>query len=173
MRLRFSNVSGKASVTLGSVMLWKNNASYGVTLNQSASIVIAKGKRLYSDIIQIPLEIGDEIEVRIHFKTGVSDLNYTEDNAQLYHGNQTKTIELLPKPMHSIMSEMMGIYTAVPVLDLIELKTMQEPKGIVAFGDSITAMNHWVKPLRERIHHQYVFCSWDSGECRTGKLCRF
>lgn len=177
MRLRFSNVSGKANVTLGSVMLWKNNASYRVNLNQSASIVITKGKRLYSDIIQIPLEIGDEIEIRIHFKTGVSDLNYTEDNAQLFHGNQTKTIELLPKPMHSIMREMMGIYTAVPVLDLIELKTMQEPKVIVAFGDSITAMNHWVKPLRELIHHKYhdEYCLMNagiSGNCLLYEIMR-
>ena len=48
------------------------------------------------------------------------------------------------------MGEMMGIYTIVPTLDRIEIETIIEPKVIVAFGDSITAMNHWVKPLRER-----------------------
>ena len=136
IRLRFSNVTGKTSVNLGSVTLWKNNTSYGVTVDQNESIVINKGDRLYSDVIKMPIEIEDEIEVRIHFKTAVSDLNYTEANAQLYHGDQTKRTDSLSNPLHSIMNEMMGIYTAVPVLDLIEIETIHEPKVIVAFGDS-------------------------------------
>lgn len=165
IRLRFSNVTGKSSIILGSVSLWKNNTSYGVTLNQNESIVITKGDRLYSDVIKIPIEIEDEIEVRIHFKTAVSDLNYTEANAQLYPGNQTKTRESMPKPIHSIMNEMMGIYTPVPALEMIEVETIQEPKLLVAFGDSITAMNRWVKPLRERIYQKYPdeFCLMNAG----------
>ncbi len=155
VRLRFSNVSGKANIELSSVRLWRNNVSYGVTLNQSEVIVITKGKRIYSDVIKLPIEVGDEIEVRIHFKTAVSDLNYTEVNAQLYRGDQTTQNIITSKPIHSIMNKMMGIYTAIPALDLIELETTQEPNVIVAFGDSITAMNQWVKPLRERIHHRY------------------
>lgn len=177
IRLRFSNVSGKANVELSSVRLWKNNISYVVTLNQSESIVITKGKRIYSDVIKLPIELNDEIEVRIHFKTAVSDLNYTEVNTQLYRGDQTKRIEPTSKPIHSIMNKMMGIYTAVPVLDLIELETTQEPNVIVAFGDSITAMNQWVKPLRERIHHKYrdAFCLMNagiSGNCLLYEIMR-
>ncbi|HCT63399.1 MAG TPA: hypothetical protein DIC19_04795 [Erysipelotrichaceae bacterium] len=165
IRLRFSNVTGKSSIILDSVNLWKNNTSYRVTLNQNESIVINKGDRLYSDVIKMPIEIEDEIEVRIHFKTAVHDLNYTEANAQLYHGDQTKRTDSLSNPIHSMMNEMMGIYTAVPVLDLIEIETIQEPKVLVAFGDSITAMNQWVKPLRERIHQKYQgeFCLMNAG----------
>ncbi|MBN2877433.1 MAG: hypothetical protein JXL85_07270, partial [Bacilli bacterium] len=177
IRLRFSNVTGKSNIILGSVNLWKNNTSYAVTLNQNESIVITKGDRLYSDVIKLPIEIEDEIEVRIHFKTAVSDLNYTEANAQLYHGNQTRKIEPLSNPIHSMMNEMMGIYTAVPVLDLIEIETIQEPKVLVAFGDSITAMNRWVKPLRERIHQKYhnEFCLMNagiSGNCLLFEIIR-
>lgn len=177
IRLRFSNVTGKSNIILGSVNLWKNNTSYAVTLNQNEFITITKGDRLYSDVIKLPIEIEDEIEVRIHFKTAVSDLNYTEANAQLYHGNQTRKIKPLSNPIHSMMNEMMGIYTAVPVLDLIEIETIQEPKVLVAFGDSITAMNRWVKPLRERIHQKYhnEFCLMNagiSGNCLLFEIIR-
>lgn len=177
IRLRFSNGTGKSSIILGSVTLWKNNTSYAVTSNQNESIVINKGVRLYSDVIKMPIEIEDEIEVRIHFRTAVSDLNYTEANAQLYHGDQTKRNEPMTKPIHLMMNEMVGIYTPVPVLDLIEIETIQKPQVLVAFGDSNTAMNRWVKPLRERIHQKYqnAFCLMNagiSGNCLLFEIIR-
>lgn len=177
IRLRFSNVSGKSSVLLGSVILWKNNISYVVTLDENVSIVIPKGELRYSDIIQIPIELQDEIEVRMYFKTAVYDLNHTELNAMLFHGDQTKGNNPIAKQAHSISGTLMGIYPVVPILDRIEIETTNEPKVIVAFGDSITAMNHWVKPLRERIHHQYgdaffLMNAGISGNCLLYEIMR-
>ena len=177
LRLRFSNVSGKSSVLLGSVILWKNNIPYVATLDEKVSIVIPKGEVRYSDIIQIPIEMQDEIEVRMYFKTAVCDLNHTESNATLYRGDQTKTLTPLSNPTRSIMGALMGIYTVVPTLERIEIETNHEPKVIVAFGDSITAMNHWVKPLRERIHQMYhedvcLMNAGISGNCLLYEIMR-
>ena len=63
MRLRFSNVSGKSNVELDSITVWNKNVPYAVTLNDDRSIVIPKGDRLYSDVIRLPIEIEDEIEI--------------------------------------------------------------------------------------------------------------
>ena len=177
LRLRFSNVSGKSSVLLGSVILWKNNIPYVATLDEKVSIVIPKGEVRYSDIIQIPIEMQDEIEVRMYFKTAVRDLNHTELNAKLFHSDQTKGNTTDAKQAHSNLGALMGIYTMVPTLDRIEIETNHEPKVIVAFGDSITAMSHWVKPLRERIHQMYHedFCLMNagiSGNCPLYEIMR-
>lgn len=165
MRLRFSNVSGKSNVELDSITVWNKNVPYAVTLNDDRSIVIPKGDRLYSDVIRLPIEIEDEIEVRMHYKTAVNDLNHTELSARLYHGNQTDNDNPLSKPTQSILSKLMGIYVAIPTLDRIEIETMKKPKVIVAFGDSITAMNQWVAPLQERLHQKYhdEYCLMNAG----------
>lgn len=177
LRLRFNNRSGKSTVKIGSIVLWKNQKAYCVSLNQNASFEIPKAAWVYSDILNLPIEIDDEIEVRIYFASTVCDLNHTEMNAKLYRGNQTTQNVISSNPTRSLMTKMMGLYPAVPVLDLIEIDTMQEPKVIVAFGDSITAMNHWVKPLRERIHHQchnafYLMNAGISGNCLLYEIMR-
>ena len=177
LRLRFNNRSGKKTVKIGSIVLWKNQNAYHVTLSQNASFEIPKADWVYSDILNLPIEMDDEIEVRIYFASSACDLNYTEMNAKIYRGNQTTQNEILSKPLRSLMNKMMGLYQAVPVLDLIEIDTMQEPKVIVAFGDSITAVNHWVKPLRERIHHQYqnefyLMNAGISGNCLLYEIMR-
>lgn len=177
LRLRFNNRSGKKPVKIGSIVLWKNQKAYHVNLNQNTSFEIPIAAWVYSDILNLPVEMDDEIEVRIYFASSVCNLNHTEMNAKLYRGNQTTQNEISSKPTRSLINKMMGLYPAVPVLDLIEIYTMQEPKVIVAFGDSITAMNHWVKPLRERIHHQYqeafyLMNAGISGNCLLYEIIR-
>ena len=105
-----------------------------VTLDENVSIVIPKGELRYSDIIQIPIELQDEIEVRMYFKTAVYDLNHTELNAMLFHGDQTKGNNPIAKQAHSISGTLMGIYPVVPILDRIEIETTNEPKVIVVLG---------------------------------------
>ena len=51
--------------------------------------------------------------------------------------------------------EQYGLYEAIPGMDQIEVFTGQPSKIIVAFGDSITAMNRWVKPLQRRLFDAY------------------
>ena len=51
--------------------------------------------------------------------------------------------------------EQYGLYEAIPGMDQIEVFTGQPSKIIVAFGDSITAMNRWVKPLKRRLFDAY------------------
>lgn len=177
VRLRFSNVSGKENIVLGSVTVWNQHVMHELTLNQRTSIVIPKGECLYSDVIKIPIEKEDVIEVRMHFKSALFDLNHTEKDAQLYPGDQTKTVDIASKPLRSIVGEMMGIYPVVPVIDRIEIETIHEPKIIMAFGDSITAMNQWVKPLRERIHQRFedefvLMNAGISGNCLLHEIMR-
>ena len=51
--------------------------------------------------------------------------------------------------------EQYNLYEAIPGMDQIEVFTGQPSKIIVAFGDSITAMNRWVKPLQRRLFDAY------------------
>lgn len=47
------------------------------------------------------------------------------------------------------------MFTDVPALEAIEVLGEQRADVIVAFGDSITAMNRWVKPLARRLYRAY------------------
>lgn len=98
LRLRFNNRSGKKPVKIGSIVLWKNQKAYHVNLSQNTSFEIPIAAWVYSDILNLPIEMDDEIEVRIYFASSVCDLNHTEMNARaksnrgfwgLHHRNES------------------------------------------------------------------------------------
>ena len=62
---------------------------------------------------------------------------------------------VLPEIQKESYKVQYNLYDAVVSLDRIEVQSEESSKVIVAFGDSITAMNRWVKPLRERLFKTY------------------
>ena len=155
VRLRFSNLTGKEDYQIGSLVLWINQKPYPITMHGKLDFIVLLGSCSYSDIITLPKPIRDEIEVRIYFKSFVNDMNGTEEDASLYYGDKTYLKGSLPKPKVPLMYKLMGLYVPVPTLDRIEIQTMNKPKVIVAFGDSITSMNRWVKPLSNRLNNAF------------------
>lgn len=100
-----------------------------------------RGKR-YSDALTLPVTMGEELEIRLYYASKVMDSNMIEENAVSYQGNHTTDSEL-PPPRREKYMEQYSLYEAIPGMDQIEVFTGQPSKIIVAFGDSITAMNRW------------------------------
>lgn len=155
VRLRFSNLAGKEDYQIGSLVLWVAQKAYIVKVQGRSAFTVPIGMLTYSDIINLSIHDQAEIEIRIFFKNNINDMNVTEEGASLYDGDQTNIMGCLSNPKHALINQLMGLYVAVPMLDWIEIQTHYKPKVIVAFGDSITSMNRWVKPLAERIHETY------------------
>ena len=154
IRMRFSNIYGKHSYDIGAVTIWCKNRKYDITTEGKTSFSIKKGGYTYSDPVSIPISAGEELEIRIYYISKVQDSNMTLEEAVAYPGNHTMD-KVLPEIQKESYKVQYNLYDAVVSLDRIEVQSEESSKVIVAFGDSITAMNRWVKPLRERLFKTY------------------
>lgn len=170
LRLRFSNRYGKSPYVFGSVVVSLGGKDYAVTLDGKARFSIPTGGSIYSDPLALPVNPGDEAEVRLYYETYVVDGNVIEENASLLPGDRTHTPCCAGGVKGAALLQKAGVYNAIPSLDSIELLTNAPLKTIVAFGDSITAMSQWTKPLAKRLQTetdgQYVLLNAGiSGNC--------
>lgn len=156
LRIRFSNIYGKKPYKVGNVSVAVGTAIYDVTLGGKKSFRIPTGGQIWSDEIPVTVSAGDTMNVRLYYKTNAEDSNMTEEFAAKYRGNHTKDKILPDYKMADILASN-GVYNEVPMIDQIDLGSHQEDpaKVIAVFGDSITSMNRWVKPLQKRLYEEY------------------
>ena len=154
LRIRFSNHYGKKPYTIGGLTVWAQGEMHTVTRDGSCVFTVPAGESCYSDALTLPVTMGEELEIRLYYASKVMDSNMIEENAVSYQGNHTTDSEL-PPPRREKYMEQYSLYEAIPGMDQIEVFTGQPSKIIVAFGDSITAMNRWVKPLQRRLFDAY------------------
>ena len=170
LRLRFSNRYGKAPYVFGAVVISFGGKDYAVTLGGKARFSVPTGSSIFSDPLTLAVNPGDEAEVRLCYETYVIDGNVIEENACLLPGDRTKTDCCTGGVKGAFLLQKAGVYNAIPSLDSIELLTDAPLRTIVAFGDSITAMSQWTKPLAKRLQTetdgQYVLLNAGiSGNC--------
>ncbi len=170
LRLRFSNRYGKSSYVFGAVVISLGGKDHTVTMDGKARFSVPTGGLVSSDPLTLPVNPGDEAEVRLYYETYVIDGNVIEENASLLPGDRTKTDCCADGVKGSALLQKAGVYNAIPSLEAIELLTDAPLKTIVAFGDSITAMSQWTKPLAKRLQTetdgQYVLLNAGiSGNC--------
>lgn len=154
LRVRFSNHYGKKPYTIGGLTVWAQGEMHTVTRDGSCVFTVPAGESCYSDALTLPVTMGEELEIRLYYASKVMDSNMIEENAVSYQGNHTTDSEL-PPPRWEKYMEQYSLYEAIPGMDQIEVFTGQPSKIIVAFGDSITALNRWVKPLQRRLFDAY------------------
>ena len=154
LRVRFSNYYGKKPYAIGGLTIWAQGKMHPVTSGGSGSFSVPVGESCYSDEIPFPTAQGEELEIRLYYASKVMDSNMTEEAAVVYPGDHTGDKELPPARREGY-KEQYNLYEAVPGMDQIDVLTGQPSKIIAAFGDSITAMNRWVKPLQKRLSDAY------------------
>ncbi|MBR6090549.1 MAG: hypothetical protein IKP86_11485 [Anaerolineaceae bacterium] len=169
LRLRFSNRHGASPYEFGAVRICAGTQSAAVMLNGKEQFSVMPGGVTVSDICPLGVKRGDEIEVLVFYTNAVLDSNMTEEDANLLRGNRTEgnTDECMHKPL---LAKILGAYNAVPSIEAVEVLTDEPAKAIVAFGDNITAMSRWTKPLAKRLadtyREEYVLLnSGISGNC--------
>lgn len=169
LRIRFSNRFGAAPYAIGALRVFAGGKSCPVTLNGQQSILIPTGGVTLSDPCALPVRRGEEIQLRLYYTNAILDNNMIEEGANLLPGDQTAQAgnEPLRKPL---LAKLLGAYNDIPAIEAVELLTGEPAKAIVAFGDSITALSRWTKPLAKRLAEAYpgeytLLNSGISGNC--------
>ena len=154
LRLRFSNRFGEGAYEIGAVRVFAGGKSSPVTLCGQRSFEIPTGGVTSSDPCALPVQRGETIELRLYYTNAIIDSNMIEECANLLPGDQTaqRADEPLRRPL---LAKLLGAYNAIPAVEAVELLTEEPVKAIVAFGDSITAMSRWTKPLAARLAAAY------------------
>lgn len=154
IRLKFSNQYGKKPYQIGAVSIVSHGQIVLVTKEGKSAFDIQVGEQGFSDEIPVSINAGEKIEVRIYYKNKIMDCNMTEEDAVVYPGDITNQ-SVLPALKAPDYKQKYGVYDEIVAISRIELLSEEVPKVIVAFGDSITAMNRWVKPLQRRLYETY------------------
>ncbi len=152
LRLRFSNRYGKAPYVFSAAVISLGGKDYPVTLGGSTRFAVPTGGCICSDPLELPVKKGAEAEVRLYYETYIIDGNVIEEEACLLPGDRTKTVCCDGGAKGSGLLQKAGVYNAIPSLETVELLTDAPLKTVVAFGDSITAMSQWTKPLAKRLN---------------------
>ena len=169
LRVRFSNRFGSESYEIGGVRVFSAGKSCPVTLHGQQAFQIPTGGVTVSDPCVLPIERGEELQIRLYYTNAILDNNMIEEGATLLPGNQTETAGDLPL-RRPLLAKALGAYNGIPALEAVELLTEEPAGAIVAFGDSITALSRWTKPLSKRLSEAYpgqyaVLNSGISGNC--------
>ncbi len=168
IRFYFSNRFGTESYQIGPMKLIAGGKSYPVTVRGDVNFQIPVGKCVRSDAVPVDISVGDTIEVRMYYSNAVIDCNMIEEEATLLKGNQ---VDACPVKMEKpFLAKILGAYNAIPSLESVEVLSNRPSASIVAFGDSITALNRWTKPLAQRLESAYpgeyvLLNSGISGNC--------
>lgn len=155
IRTRFSNLTGSESVTLSRVVVGHRadgvRKTHGLTFGGSESVRIEPGTEVTSDAAEIDISAGEEIDVSIYLG------DYTQMNAgtlvtgplstgQYAYGDYAEA-ETLPMELSRKTN---WFY----FLNTIEIKTEQQNRALICYGDSITAQS-WPDYLSIR--------AWEAG----------
>ena len=173
LRIRFTNRLGQGAYRIGRMAVRVRESFFSVKREGKTEFEIPVGETIWSDALPIRLEAGDDIEIRMFFESNIVDFNVIEEEAHLYLGDhvygQAETVK------ESNFSKKTGIFPPVPAIEAVEIQTEEELSAIVAFGDSITAMSRWTKPLSARLEQAYggkyaLLNSGISGNCLLYKV---
>lgn len=155
LRARFSNLTGSEAVTLTKVVIGRRGANgranVGLTFGGSESVRIEPGTEVTSDAARVEITSGEEIDVSIYLG------GYTQMNAgtlvtgplstgQYAYGDYAEA-ETLPMELSRKTN---WFY----FLNTIEIKTEQQNRALICYGDSITAQS-WPDYLSIR--------AWEAG----------
>ena len=153
--LRFKlETLGNSKVQIGSLGVWFNGKAYPARLHGKDVLIIPGASSVWTDPIELPLKAGNMIEIRIFCRNRYADGNAIEEKARWYAGNAV-TASVPTPAKQSRVEQRTGAYPYVPCLTEIDILSSAEPETIVAFGDSITAMSRWTKPLARRLNEAF------------------
>lgn len=139
---------------IGALSVLVDGKSYPLVMEGSAAFSIPAGVMCHTDAAAVTVPRGARIELRLHYLNAILDSNMIEEGATLLKGNHVAD-EGAPPLRKPLLAKALGAFNAVPAVEAIEVLTEDPTQAIVAFGDSITALSQWTKPLARRVHDVY------------------
>ena len=155
LRVRFSNRYGKAPSEIGALTLRIGKSLHHVTLNGKETFCVPIGAECVSDELAVSISAGEPIELRLYYTNCILDNNMIEEGATLLKGDHTKDAVISEQVQKPYLAMLLGAYNGIPAIEAVELYTAAPARAIVAFGDSITALSRWTKPLAKRLSDAY------------------
>ena len=155
LRIRFSNRYGKTPSEIGALTVRIGKSLYPVTLHGKETFSVPVGAECISDELQVSVPAGEPIELRLYYTNCILDNNMIEEGATLLKGDHTKDATISETVQKPFLAKLLGAYNGIPAIDAVELYTAAPARAIVAFGDSITALSRWTKPLAKRLSGAY------------------
>ena len=169
VRLCLSNRLGEKPVRIVAINLLVGERVLLVKLDGRRSFSIPAGSTCTTDVCEVRVTRGERLELRMFYLDNMLDCNMIEDGATLLKGSHVADAGPLPlrKPL---LARLLGVANPLPAIEAVEVLTDEPAKAIVAFGDSITAMSKWTKPLARRLAEAYpgeyvLLNSGISGNC--------
>lgn len=169
VRVRLCNRLGAKPAQIGQLVIIADGKATTLTLGGAQSFSINPGESCCTDPCDVTIARGDTFELRLYYTSPIVDGNAIEQDATLVRGNFADKPWQLPmrKPL---LAKLIGISNAIPAIEAVEVLTDKPAQAIVAFGDSITAMSYWTKPLGRRLAEAYpgeyvLLNSGISGNC--------
>ncbi len=133
---------------------WYDGIVYPVTQEGRMDLMAGSNAYTITERIPIPLRKGSKLTLRIFREERYKDGNMIEEDVSVYDGNAVDRPDMIPHTKIKV-EERTGVYPVIPLIKQIEIESESKQETIVAFGDSITAMSRWTKPLAERLYEDY------------------
>lgn len=170
VRIRMSNLFGKEAYKIGSLTLSYEGKIFPIYRNGKKSFSIERGEQICSDEVKADIKAGSSLQFRIYYLNRIIDGNMIEEGCNWIKGDVTYEEQDLKRFHRPFLGKILGSYNFIPCIDLIEVETENDVHNIVAFGDSITALSRWTKPLNEKLQKAYggryvLLNSGISGNC--------
>ncbi len=154
IRIKLNNENSNTSAHIKGITVKIGSVVYDMRYNGKQHIVIPGGSSIYCDELDVPIADGTTLSIRLFPITKANDLNYIESEAFTYKKDVLHERDL-PLCSETFIEQKFNINKMMPYIESIEIFSEHNPKTIVAFGDSITAMSRWTKPLARRIYETY------------------
>lgn len=153
IRFRLSNQEGKAPAVVEGVSVQvEDQAPVLMRFGGKPAISLNPGETAYSDPVELHINPGDTVTASLAFKgAAISGNNLPEAIRLSTKGNYTTTTQM-PVAKQGLMMKLSGVDPVLPVLSSIEVYTEEKKDVLVCFGDSITQMSRWTKPLADKLN---------------------
>ena len=168
-RVLLSNRRGSEPARIGALNVWVDGKPYPLTADGKRTFSVPAGQTCHTDAVAAPIVRAAKLELRLYYLNDLRDANMIEDGATLLKGSHVADVGPLPlrKPY---MARLLGVANPLPAIEAVEVLTDEPARAIVAFGESISAMSKWTKPLARRLAEAYpgeyaLLNSGISGNC--------
>ena len=150
VRIRLSNQEGKTRAVLESASVQIEAGEYtALTFDGKAGLSLEPGYSVYSDSAEVKVRAGEAITISLAFQGAVSSGNNLPECVRLStRGNYTQSMQM-PRARKSLSEKLNGLTPVLPMLSAVEISTEERKEVLVCFGDSITAMSYWTRPLAD------------------------
>ena len=151
LKVRFLNKHDKKGFTILEAIIDTKEGEKPLTFAGKTSVEMPLGKAVESDEVSLTVNKGEKIAVRFALRgasnsgnTLIEDMKISASEGNFVHDHSFKGREKTKTELKHNME------IVLPTLEEISLHTEENKRVIVCFGDSITAMCRWTRPLQDR-----------------------